>query len=183
MGAGAAGPGKSVVLTWEPLQQIRVEHSRCEDPDFIPPGFDRPYPIDWHTSKGCALHLRRTSPMLEETIKRTKEWFPAIDPGAEWRESDLQWTFSSGYRYKFGHCKDPDDWGQFLSKEFTMILYDELTQFNEDQYDHINTRLRTSDPVLGRMLKVRAMSNPLTGREHMDGVTLRNPHWVRDRFV
>ena len=44
----------------------------------------------------------------------------------------------------------------------TAIYFDELTAFNEEQYDQITTRLRSSDAVLGTMLKVRSMSNPMT---------------------
>lgn len=65
----------------------------------------------------------------------------------------------------------------------TAIYYDELVQFLEEQYDQINTRLRSSDPVLMHMLKIRSMSNPLMRREDGETFVIRNPHWVRDRFV
>lgn len=65
----------------------------------------------------------------------------------------------------------------------TAIYFDELTQFNEEQYDQICTRLRTTDPVLMLMLKVRSMSNPLMRKEGTDNFVINDPNWVRRRFV
>lgn len=177
LGAGAAGPGKSLCLLMDPLTQIRIEHERCANPK-------HPYHIAWGTSKGWALHLRRTTPMLRETLKRAAEYFPVLDPGVK-RMGDADaptYRFSSGYLYQFGHCKDPGDWQQYHSNQYTYIGFDELTQFLEEQYDQIGTRLRVSDPILRHMLKIRSMSNPvmLYGDETF---TVRDPHWVRRRFV
>ncbi len=184
LGAGSAGPGKSMCLLMDPFSQIAIEHQRCANPN-------HPFPLKWGQSKGRALHLRRTSPMLTETIDRSLEMFPQIDPNAEWRQSSLEWRFPSGFKFMFGHCKDPNDWMQYQSKSYTHIAYDELVQFTEEQYDQINTRLRSSDPVLGGnrelglrgMMKIRAMSNPVMGGEHMEGVASHDRLWVRKRFV
>jgi hypothetical protein len=64
-----------------------------------------------------------------------------------------------------------------------MILYDEVVQLEEEQYDQINTRLRSSDPVLRTMLKIRAMSNPLMSKQKGDNFSIKDPNWVRRRFV
>jgi hypothetical protein len=185
LGAGSAGPGKTEALIWEPLTQIATEHDRCYR------RADHPYPLLWGESKGWILHLRRTYIQLGQTILRTKRAYPLIDPGARWvvdtPEMGMGWIFSSGLRIQFGHCKDPDDWEMYQSAEFTMILYDELTSFNEEQYEQINNRLRTSDPVLRnrdhRLLKIRAMSNPLMRRQKGEDFVVHDPHWVRRRFV
>jgi hypothetical protein len=63
------------------------------------------------------------------------------------------------------------------------IAYDELVQFDEEQFDQINTRLRSSDPILRTMLKIRACSNPLMGRTAADAYSVKDPNWVRRRFV
>ncbi len=176
LGAGAAGPGKSLILLMEPMQQIVVEHERCMNPD-------HPEHIPWGTSSGWALHLRRTRPMLEPSIKRSHRMFKHIDPGATWNENKMTWTFRSGYLYQFGHCHDTTDWENFLSFEFSIILFDELVQFEEEQYDQIISRLRSSDPVLRTMLKVRAMSNPLMRKQVGENFSIKDPNWVRKRFV
>lgn len=176
LGAGAAGPGKTLVLLMDPLPQIMLEHERCRDPD-------HPYKMFWGQSTGWALHLRRTLRMLEQTIARSHRIFPGIDPGAKYDSQKTTWRFTSGYHYQFGHCKDPNSWEDYFSNEYTHIGFDELVQFEEEQYDQISTRCRSSDPILRKMLKVRAMSNPLMRRDASDSFSVRNPQWVRQRFV
>lgn len=176
LGAGSAGPGKTEVLLNDANSQIYVEHKRCEDPE-------HPFPLRWGASVGWALHLRRTVPQLQQTIVRSHRIFPRLDPKARWMASDNTWQFASGYRYQFGHCKDPDDWENYYSNEYTWQGYDELTQFLEEQYDQIRTRLRSSDPVLSRMLKCRAMSNPIVKKMRNETFMVRDPLWVRRRFV
>ena len=176
LGAGAAGPGKSMVLLMDPIQQLMVEHERCADKR-------HPYHQAWGMSRGWALHLRRTRPMLDQTIARAKRIFRQIDPSVQYNDKSTTFTFRCGFRYQFGHCKDPNDWEIYMSNEYTHIGFDELIQFEEKQYEQISGRLRTSDPVLMKMLKVRAMSNPMqTADPHMN-VHVRNPQWVRERFV
>lgn len=178
LGAGAAGPGKTEVLIHEPLAQIHVEHQRC---------IDRTHPFRHSRmgeSTGWAIHLRRSTKNLEQTIIRFLKVYKNVDPGLHWSDVKTTATFSSGYRYQFGHCKDPHDYENYMSFEFTMICFDELTQFNEEQYDQIITRLRSTDPVLSTMLKVRSMSNPLMRRGEVgDSFSVNDPHWVRERFV
>lgn len=175
LGAGAAGPGKSYALLMDPVMQVMIEHERCHNPR-------HPYHMRWGDSTGAALHLRRTFPMLRETIIRSHKIFPRIDPGAKYDTQAATWTFASGYRYAFGHCNDPNDWGNYQSSQYSYIAFDELSQFTEEQYDQICTRLRSSDPVLSKMLKIRSMSNPVMLRSG-DTFTVDDPYWVRKRFV
>lgn len=121
--------------------------------------------------------------MLEAAIKYAHRVFPVIDDRVKWNENKGTFTFRSGYTYQFSHCHDSEDWNNFLSFGFTYIAYDELIQFEEEQYDQINTRLRSSDPVLRSMLKIRAMSNPLMKRDKGENFSIKNPNWVRNRFV
>lgn len=177
LGAGAAGPGKSMVLLADPLQQIAVEHERCIDKE-------HPFHQPMGQSTGWGLHLRRESTMLGETIARSHRMFPAIDPGARFVTKDNTWIFSSGYRLQFGHCKDPNDWEKYYSSQYTWIGFDELNQFDKEQYTHITGRLRSADPVLSKMLKVRSCSNPTLKRENNEKIVLTgDPHWVRKYFV
>lgn len=64
----------------------------------------------------------------------------------------------------------------------THIGFDELVTFLEEQYDNIRERLRSTDPVLKHMLKVRSMSNPVVDRMAGDNYAI-DPYWVRKRFV
>lgn len=176
LGAGAAGPGKSLVLLWDPLYQAMEEHRRCTDPE-------HPHPIPVGHSVGWALHLRRIMPSLQHTLQRAQRMFPKIDPGAKWEASTNTWVFTSGYRYQFGHCKDKDSWMQYHSSEYTHIAFDEAVEFEQEQFEQITTRLRSPDPVLGENLKIRLMSNPVMVVKEGVNLINSNPHWVRERFV
>lgn len=174
LGGGAAGPGKSLVLLMDPMQQIVVEHQRMQK--------GHPFHIEPGMSTGWALHLRRTIKQLEQNIIRTKRIFPIVDPGAKFDEQKTTWTFTSGYRFQFGHCQNSQDWQAYLSGEFTHIGYDELVTFLEEQYENINLRLRSTDPVLRKMLRIRAMTNPMVIRDSGENYSI-DPYWVRKRFV
>ncbi len=179
LGAGAAGPGKTIALIMNPTDQIVLEHERMVNPE-------HPYRIVKGQSLGHALFLRREASMLQESILRAKRMYRVLDPGVKWTADNSgggTFLFSSGYRRMFGHCKDPDDWEKYLGWEFTEIDYDELTQFLQEQYEQINTRLRTSDPLLMTMLRIRAMSNPMMRRPTTANFVMRDPHWVRRYFV
>jgi len=176
LGGGAAGPGKTEVLLWEPLQQIQVEHQRTTDPD-------HPHALPKGASTGWALSLRRTHPELLETIRRAHVAFPQLDPGVRWDGNNSTFIFSSGYRYQFGHCHNASDWAKYLGFQFTILMFDELVTFEEEQFDQISTRLRSNDPVLSKMLKNRAMSNPQMQRGTGQTYNVSDPTWVRKRFV
>lgn len=176
LGAGSAGPGKTYQLILEPLAQVITEHERMTNPD-------HPYPIGQGQSTGWCLHLRRTLPMIEQTVVRALKVYQALDPGGVWEASKLTFRFSSGYRVQFGHCSEINDWDRYMSSEYSLILWDELVQFHEEQYDQIITRLRSSDPVLSTMLKVRCMSNPLMKRGANENFSMGDPQWVKRRFV
>lgn len=176
LGAGSAGPGKSLCLLMDCNERIVLEHERAANPSHR-------FRTGKGQSKGWALHLRRTFPMLEQTLERAHQYFKAIDPDVKWDGDSHTFKFWSGLKYTFGHCQKLNDWEKYQSNQYDYICFDELTQFDEEQYNQIKTRLRSSDKLLMRMLKVRAMSNPLARRLAGEDFVIRNPHWVRDRFV
>lgn len=194
LGAGAAGPGKSLILLADPFSQIIVDHARMlRDPrrainNEADPLFQAiaDNPLRKGYSVGWAVHLRRLTPMLKTTLMRAKRIFPSFDPYVRW-EQDSSGThtaiFSSGYRYMFTHCKDRDGWGGHQSNEYTHIAYDEANQFLEEQVDQINTRLRTDDPVLKPLMRTRYMSNPTMIRAAGEDFAQDDPFWLRKRFV
>jgi hypothetical protein len=169
LGAGAAGVGKTLALIMEPLKQLIVEHQRCSDRR-------HPYPLRWGRSAGWALHLRRELQQLQQTVETTHRIYPEIDKKADFSVKTNTWTFASGFKVQFGHCKDPNDHEQYLSSAYTLLLPDELTQFEKKQIDGLRSRVRSTDPVLRPMLGVRSMSNP--GKS--PGA---DPDWVRKMFI
>lgn len=176
MGGGSAGPGKSLTLLWDPIvKQAVVEHARFtgqfndEFPGWLAE-LCRNNPIRKGMSEGHALHMRRTMPMLQETIDRADRMFRQFDPAAEYNKELHRWTFSSGYKYTFGHCREPKDHVNYLSKQYTHLALDEAGQFLEEQFEELDGRVRSADPVLKCLLASRLMSNPCPG-------------WLKDRFV
>lgn len=176
LGGGSAGPGKSLTLLWDPIvKQATVEQSRCTG-QFLDefPGWlvelIRNNPIQKGQSEGHALHMRRTMPMLQETIDRSMRMFPQFDPGAIYNKELHRWEFTSGYKVTFGHCREPKDHVNYLSKQYTWLGEDEAGQFLEEQHEELDGRVRSGDPVLKWLLATRLMSNP-------------TPGWLKERFV
>ncbi len=177
LGGGSAGPGKTACLIADPLKQIVTEHNRTrlpkDHPDYLEPGM----------SKGWALYLRRLNVTLDQIILRAKRMYQQIDPSIHWDAEHSTMVFPRcGYRYQFGHCKDPNDWERYFSNEYTELMLDEANQFLEVQYDWLTTRVRTDDHVLMNMLKIRLMSNPVVQLEEQS-VVIRDPFWLRRLFV
>lgn len=178
----------SMVLLMDPMEQIWVEDLRCIQEN-IPDNFGeykeliQQNPLHWKHSEGHILHLRRTMTRLTETINRSHRIFKSIDPDADFKEKEHTWTFRSGLKYQFGHCKDKKDYNNYLGQQYTGIYYDELIEFDLEQYNRINARLRTGDKVLSRFLKIRAATNPHLGGNKGEDITVDDPAWVKKYFV
>ena len=176
LGGGSAGPGKSLALLWDPIAtQATVEHARMTQaiPDEFPEwlrGLCRRHPIRQGESEGHALHLRRSMPQLQENIDRSLRMFQKFDPGAIYSRERHSWTFSSGYKITFGHCREKDSHQDYLSKQYTHLGFDEACQFELFQYEELDARVRAADPVLSQTLRTRLVSNP-------------SPGWLKERFV
>lgn len=145
---GAAGGGKSDALLMAALQYVdRTDYS--------------------------ALILRRTYADLSlpgAIMDRSHDWLGSSH--ASWSGIDKAWTFPSGARIQFGYMDTDRNKYRYQSAEFQFIGWDELTQFPENSYRYLLSRVRRradSDVPL----RVRAASNP-------GGVGHR---WVFDRFV
>jgi hypothetical protein len=183
----------SMVLLMDPMEQVQIEHIRCQLGDGsvkeAPENFGQykelleKHPLRWGHSEGWILHLRRTLPRLSETITRSHRIFPLIDPEAKWNEKNHIWTFSSGIKYEFGHCKDRTDYNNYLGKQYSYIGWDELVEFNKEQYDFISSRIRTGDPVLRHFLKNRSATNPRLSGNKGEDISIDDPAWVKRHFV
>jgi len=156
---GAAFGGKSECLRWDPWRQILIEQERVNRGEI-------------QSSSGRAIFFRRTMPELREVMDRCQADFRLIDPGAVWHEQTKTWTMSCGYKYMFGQMEEDKDWTKYQGFQFTWVGFDELTSFTEEQYDKLDVWLRSKDPVLSKMLSMRAGTNPI-------GPGLL---WVRSRF-
>lgn len=128
---GAAGGGKTDALQMGGLRDIRFP--------------------DVHVA-----YFRREFPRLQEVMDRAQQRFRRL--GATWNEQKKRWTFPSGARYSFHHCKEEKDRFNYLSDEYTTLLFDQLEEFTETIVTFLVTRIRTS--VKGRKTRLRTSFNP-----------------------
>jgi hypothetical protein len=145
---GAAGGGKSDALLMAALQYVDQ------------PGY-------------AALLLRRTYKDLSlpgALMSRAEQWLAPTD--AKWNGETKTWTFPSGATLTFGYLQTSKDKFQYQGAEFNFVGFDEATQFAEDDYTYLFSRLRRLEGsvIPGRM---RCASNP-GGEGH---------EWVKRRFV
>jgi len=145
---GAAGGGKSSALLMAALKYVHV------------PGY-------------AALILRRTYADLSlpgAIMDRAHDWLQGT--GANWNGTEKRWTFPSGAVLQFGYCETARDVYRYQGAEFQCVCVDELTQWAEQPYRYLLSRLRRAVGV-EVPLRMRSASNP-GGIGH---------EWVKRRFL
>lgn len=149
---GAAGGGKSFALLMAALQYVHV------------PGY-------------AALILRKDTQRLQLAgglIPRSLEWLSGTQ--ATWNASRKQWSFptsGAAATLSFGYLASPHDKYRYGSSEFQFIAFDELTEFPQEDYLFLFSRLRRNRSLSHVPLRMRSASNP-GGIGHL---------WVKQRFV
>lgn len=158
---GMAGGGKSEALLLAALQYVEEK--------FIPEGENR---LTYD-----ALILRRSLDDLEmpnAILDRAKQWLlPLEDTGlVYYKDLKKKFTFSSGATLTFRYLAHNNDLMKYQGAELQYIGFDELTQFPENQYQYLHSRLRKTEdnPI---PLRMRAGTNP-GGRGN---------DWVKKKFI
>lgn len=144
---GAAGPGKSEALLAGALKWV-------DHPEY------------------AALILRRTFSQLshpDAIMNRALSWWKAR-PDVHWNEKQHTFTFPSGATITFGYLEHENDVFNYQGSAAQYVAFDELTQFSENQYTYLFSRMRSTH---GIPLNMRSASNP-GGVGHI---------WVKNRFV
>jgi predicted phage terminase large subunit-like protein len=172
---GAAGGGKSDYLLMAALQYVDIP-------------------------KYSAIIFRKTITDLTlpgALLDRAREWLTDTDA----RFKDNCWWFPSGARLQFAYLSSELDKHRYQGAEFQFIGFDEVTQFYEDDYAYLRSRLRKTQCPIHAGNVVDGVSLPLphspdcpTCHEYasLSGVPLRfrcatNPGgmghlWVKKRF-
>ena len=133
---GAAAGGKSEALLMAALMYVDV------------PGYS-------------ALILRKDTQRLKLSgglIPRSHQWLAGS--GAQWNATDRRWTFETSgapATISFGYLMDSSDKFRYGSSEYQYIAFDELTEFPEDDYLFLFSRLRRTKDI-GAPLRMRSMS-------------------------
>lgn len=145
---GAAGGGKSDALLMAALQFVDVP-------------------------RYAAVIVRETYPMLSQPgglLERAHQWLRPTN--ARWNQGEHRWTFPSGATLTFKHLADSQAINDYQGGEYQFIGVDEVTDFSEDQYRFLFSRLR--NPVTTHVpLRMRCASNP----------TGKGKQWAHARFV
>lgn len=156
---GQAGGSKTSALLMSALMYC----------DYLPEGHD-----EIHYD---ALILRRTLDDLEmpnAILDRAKQWIlPYEDKGfVEYKDIKKKFTFWNGATLTFRYLAHNNDLNKYQGAELQFIGFDELTQFPENQYLYLHSRLRKTEdnPI---PLRIRSASNP-GGIGH---------DWVKKRFI
>ena len=126
-----------------------------------------------HIPGYTALLLRRTFSDLEKPkslMHLSHLWLDSTN--ARWNGNRHAWTFPSQAMVCFGYLQNAGDRLQYRSAEYQFIGFDEVTEFERDDYLYLFTRLRRTNttPV---PLRMRCGTNP-GGPGH---------EWVYHRFI
>lgn len=125
----------------------------------------------WHAYEQCikypglrVLGVRRTFPQLRKSlIERSLLRYLAKKPTVcKYMPSEKAWRFDNGSEITFGFCDAPDDYRHYLSAEYDIIMFEELTEFTEMQFKMIASRCRTTTKKLRQGIRphVIAATNP-----------------------
>src|SRR5206468_7089264 len=114
-------------------------------------------------------------------IPRSHEWFSQhAEKGVRWNAARRMWVFPIDKRPEavpatitFGYLNRPLDKFRYASSEFQYIAFDELTDFSEEDYLCLFSRLRRNAALKDVPLRMRSASNP-GGRGH---------GWVKERSI
>ena len=146
---GQAGGGKSDALLMAALQYVT-------EPNY------------------SALILRKTYQDLSQPnaiMDRANKWLSTHEE-LHWNSNTKTWSFPSGATLSFGYLNHNNDLDQYQGSELQFVGFDELTQFPENQYTYLHSRLRKLEDS-DVPIRMRAGTNP-GGRGH---------DWVKDRFI
>ncbi len=122
------------------------------------------------------LLLRRTYPELEDSlILKSKQVYGNPE---RYNVAKHVWEFEDGTRIRFGHLEHEDDVHKYLSSEFDLVGFDELTQFTQFQYEYLLSRARTT--LKGQRVRLVACTNP--GGEGHDWVVARWAAWLDETY-
>ena len=158
---GQAGGGKSSAVLMAALQYVEEKH--------IPEGENK--------LKYNALIIRRTLEDLDmpnAIMDRAKQWLlPKEDEGLlVWKDQKKRFIFNSGATLTFRYLSHNKHLNSYQGAELQFVGFDELTQFPENQYNYLHSRLRKLENS-DIPIRMRGASNP-GGIGH---------DWVKKRFV
>ena len=112
-----------------------------------------------------ALFIRRFSPELEDAIDQFTEMFGTF---AQWKGSENVFVFWNGARLKMGYIEKEDDIKKFMGKQYALIIFDEVTNFqNFNIIERMRGSLRNSHGFPNQLIMTGNPGGPLHTRMKM----------------
>ncbi len=105
-------------------------------------------------------------------VDESKKIYPLV--GGVYSTSSKTWTFPSGAKVVLRGLELVDDVYQFKGVQVNEILWDELTGFEESQFEYLFSRIRSTNSIKGR---VRCSTNPQSEGWVKDII---KEHWLDD---
>lgn len=170
------------VYDYEPQPRQYFAHNCCADEIFFGGGVygGKTWWAENHVLMHClawgkdanTIILRRTFPMLEKSIIQEvviPRWHGKL---GNYNADKHVFFWNNGAKTWFGHIERWADIYQYDSAQFTLVAFEELTQFEERMYQFMFSRLRS----------------PYNPDIHPQMISTSNPgglghRWVADKFV
>lgn len=123
-----------------------------------------------------AAFFRREQAQLENSglLDEANKWYSQIYPSVVYNKVAKTFTFPSGAKIRFFGCEGEQDYLKFKGAEWHAIYFEELTQFTEEQYGFLCSRVR--NPKGKIPLRIRSSTNP--GDVNEDWVMKRYMPWI-----
>lgn len=120
-----------------------------------------------------AAFFRREQAQLENSglLDEAVKWYTQIYPKVIYNKVAKTFTFPSGAKIRFFGCEGDNDYLKFKGAEWHAIYFEELTQFTEEQYGFLCSRVR--NPKGKIPLRIRSSTNPGD----------INENWVMQRYM
>lgn len=109
-----------------------------------------------------SIIFRRQFPQLKDIIRRSREIY-SVYPTAKYNKQEHVWQLPFGRTLEFGAMPLFDDRDKFQGRPHDGKLFDEITQFDQDQYTYVIGWTRTTRP--GQRARSIAAGNPPTNPE------------------
>lgn len=107
----------------------------------------------------AGILFRKTYKQLSEPgglVERSREFYPSM--GARYHGGHWRWVFPTGAQIVMRHLQHTNDRYSYQGAEYSFIGFDQIEQFDEEDYLYLFSRARSRDPRI--KARVRTTANP-----------------------
>jgi len=173
--------GRQTTVQYRPNAKQRLAHNCCADEIFYggAVGGGKSYFLLWHNALHCINHKAAANTVLFRRTYDELEGSLILDHVmlfdgvlGKYLKDDRRFNWDSGAVTWFRHLEKPEDVRKHLSRQYTLIGFDELTHFTYEMYSTLFGRLRSA--------RDRRIHPQILSASNPRGIGHR---WVKERFV